>query len=365
MVYDLIIVGKGIAACAAAISLSKCRWRIAVIAPEEELDSTLLAERFKIGETLSPAANQALQALDLYEDFLAEGHFKAFSSFSSWGTGELKEKYIWEGKQQAGWYLDRVKFEDFLWKKAQRTSFDYFNEKVRSATYENQTWEVNIKNGTALQAKYVLDCTGRSAVISRNFNQRKRLDNLVAIYAVLNQDKAEVEPTIASLIEPMTNGWFYSSLTPRKQLVVAFFTDSDLIPAGLPGDLAAWKQLLATADYTQQRIESAEFEIKAVPKVTDASTIITTSFQQAALLVAGDTAASFDPLSSHGMTTALWSGQKAALAFLDLMQGSRLAIEGYEKTLQEGIEQYLQEKRSIYHLEKRFSVAPFWERRMA
>ena len=360
MIYDLVIVGNGIAACAALLSLPKGKWCIAVIAPESDAG---LSERFKIGETLSPAANEELKLLGVYQDFLDQGHLKAWSSFSSWGMGKLNEKYIWEGRQKAGWYIDRIRFEDFLWQKSREHLSDHFNEKVLSATFKNQFWAIKTKGGHELESRYLLDCSGRSAVVSRNYVSRDRLDKLVAIYAVLHQKSNEVEATIGSLVEPVNNGWFYSALLPDRQLVVSFFTDSDLIPAGLPGDLTAWKKLLVTSDFTMQRIESADFKINSLPKVTDASTIVSASSDANTLLTAGDAAASFDPLSSHGMTTALWSGRKAANAFSGFMEASKIAFDEYKKSFREGIDQYLKERKRIYGLEKRFSGSPFWERR--
>jgi flavin-dependent dehydrogenase len=35
----------------------------------------------------------------------------------------------------------------------------------------------------------------------------------------------------------------------------------------------------------------------------------------------------FDPLSSHGMTTAIWSGRKAAIAAIDLLKQNEEPIE--------------------------------------
>ncbi len=354
--YDLIIIGKGISACAAIISLFESGNRIAVLAPENN-------NKFKIGETLSPSANKELKKLGLYQDFLNEGHLKAYSSFSSWGKEQLSEKYVWEGKQEAGWYIDRSKFETFLWSKALKTNMDCINDKLIYANLENNLWHLNTKKGNKYKANYILDCSGRSAVVLRNFNSRKRIDKLVAIYAVLDPYNNEVDPTIASLVEPTKNGWFYSSIIPTNQLVVAYFTDSDLIPDGVTKKIKTWKQLLDSSEFTMKRIDTAEFKINQLPIITDASTIISDESKIDRLLSAGDAIASFDPLSSHGMTTALWSGRKAAKAFKGLKNNSTIELERYHKALYSGIQLYRKEKKQIYAMEKRFSKYLFWKRR--
>ncbi len=78
----------------------------------------------------------------------------------------------------------------------------------------------------------------------------------------------------------------------------------------------------------------------------------------------GDAIVSFDPLSSHGMTTALWSGRKLAKAFIDLTISSRLKLDNYKKNISQGINNYLEVKQKIYATEKRFLNNPFWKRRL-
>lgn len=356
MKYDLIIIGKGISACSAIISLSSLGQRIAVIAPD-------IRGSFKIGETLSPSSNLELIKLGIYDDFVKQEHLKAYSSFSSWGSGELIEKYVWEAKQKTGWYIDRLKFEDFLWSKALETNFDYKNDKLTSVDFNDQIWHIKTKDRAYLKSDYILDCSGRSAVVARNYSKRKRLDKLVSMYTVLEQSSNLIEPTVASLIESSENGWFYSSLTPDRKLVVAYFTDSDMIPSGITKNLMAWRQFIADSQYTSKRIETAQFEITQLPSTVDASTIVSLDLKINSLLFAGDAVASFDPLSSHGMTTALWSGRKAAEAYMDLTKSSLIKLHNYKKTLYNGIDKYLEEKQKIYTTEHRFSNKPFWNRR--
>jgi len=356
MIYDLIVVGKGVAASTALISLSNSGKRIAVIAPDVE-------RNFKIGETLSTSANLELKKLGIYDDFLKEGHLKAYSSFSAWGSEQLNEKYVWEAREKAGWYINRLKFEDFLWSKALEINFDYKSDKVTTTDFNDQIWQVKTKDGTSLKSHYILDCSGRSSIVLRNYSKRKRLDNSVSIYTVLKQSSNFIRPTIASLIESSENGWFYSSITPAKELVVAYFTDSDIIPTGITKKLKDWKKFIENSKYTSKRIETAQFAITQLPITVDASTIISHDLNTNSLLFAGDAVASFDPLSSHGMTTALWSGRKAAEAYLDLTSSSLIKLNNYKKTLHEGIEKYLEEKQNIYAAEQRFSNNKFWNRR--
>lgn len=356
MTYDLLVIGNGIAACAALLRLKDSGLSIAVLAPSER-------PPFKIGETLSPASNQELRYLGIYDSFLKEPYVKAYSSFSAWGTGVIREKYIWEAKEEAGWYIDRIGFEEFLWKQAQHTSFQHFKTKVLTASYLTSYWNITTKAKNNIQARCVLDCSGRAGIVARNFTNRERFDQLVAVYNVLAQKGSDVDPTLGSLIEPVDNGWFYSTLLPNKKLVVAYFTDSDLLPASLDLSEQGWSDVVTKSTLTQKRIQSAEFNLAGMSKVTDAATIVASTPVIQSLVLAGDTAASFDPLSSHGMTTALWSGRKSAEAILGLLASHSEQLIDYQNSLQEGINQYLFDRVRIYNLEQRFKSNIFWQRR--
>ena len=352
MTYDLVVVGGGIAAAAALIRLQGSGRRIAVIRQEA-------TPGFKIGETLSPAANQELRLLGLDTAEMERFCRPARSKFSCWGTNTLRETYQWRSGAQTGWCLDRVRFEQWLWKQAEATAFTLIEEKVVGADFSDQCWTVSTKGGTRIKAVRLLDCSGRAGVVVRNHGSRERYDKLVCRYAVLEQMDEDIDPTVATLIEPIKDGWWYSVLLPDGRLLVSFFTDSDLAPARVVN----WPELLAATEYTLRRIVSAGFQVPITGKVVDAATIITKIPTSGHLLAAGDAWACFDPLSSHGMTTALWSGRRVGEVLAATTTDQTHLLAKYHEDYQGGVNKYLEEQRRIYGLEERFVRAEFWERR--
>jgi len=75
-------------------------------------------------------------------------------------------------------------------------------------------------------------------------------------------------------------------------------------------------------------------------------------------LATGDAAASFDPLSSQGIVTALVLGRGAGEAAT--MQGEPYAYAG---AVERVVAEHLAERLAYYALEDRFSTTPFWARR--
>ncbi len=79
---------------------------------------------------------------------------------------------------------------------------------------------------------------------------------------------------------------------------------------------------------------------------------------------AGDAAAAFDPLSSHGMTTALWSGRQAALGIDAMLKGEAESLRVYAETMTAGVARYRVECQAVYAQEWRYADRPFWRRRL-
>ncbi|HEV2888119.1 MAG TPA: hypothetical protein VGX49_14500, partial [Jatrophihabitans sp.] len=78
---------------------------------------------------------------------------------------------------------------------------------------------------------------------------------------------------------------------------------------------------------------------------------------------AGDAALSFDPLSSQGLLTALFTGRAAAQAIAATLAGSDQAIAGYVRRLDAIRHAYRSNLALYYGFERRWAAEPFWARR--
>lgn len=359
MVFDLVIIGSGIAGSAALISLQSCGLNIAVVA-------SLIQPSFKIGETLSSAAHFELESLGIFQEFLEEEQQTAYSKFSSWGSGILREENAWYAGKNFGWYINRLSFESFLWKHASATHFKHYKRKVISCEFKNQHWSLLLDDHSILKAKQLIDCSGRAAVVMRNRTIRIQMDKLVCCYSVLEQSSKEVLPTFGTLVDPVENGWIYSTILPDLRMVVAYFTDHDLLGKDVCQYLPKWQSIVSESSFTIKRIDSANYSMQSRPRITDAATRITKPVMTNGLIAAGDAVATFDPLSSQGMTTALWAGRRSAQAIMSLMQsGDFTALEKYSQDYQQGIASYIGNYKKVYGEEQRFNHALFWKRRAA
>lgn len=353
---DIAVVGGGIAAASAVLALRKAGRSIAVVAPQPKSGEI-------IGESLSPSANPILKDLGIWEAFLQEKHAPSVINFSSWGSDQLIQRDFGQHPSGSGWSLDRQRFERFLWKEAHKVKHQRCSTSLHRLEKTEHGWNLNLRDGSTLDARFVLDCSGRSATVARRLADRQRDTCMTAAFSFLEQTDLEVEPTQAVMIEARPNGWWYSALTPSGRMAVCFFSDTELLPSNLQRDRNLWTSLTQSAPYTWKRIETAGFSIGDAPQLTDAGSLFSTTFTGDGWAAAGDAVASLDPLSSHGMTSALWSGRKAALAAHDLLNADNSAMEQYVEAFQEGLTHYREELKQFYQQERRFPDAPFWQRR--
>jgi flavin-dependent dehydrogenase len=80
-------------------------------------------------------------------------------------------------------------------------------------------------------------------------------------------------------------------------------------------------------------------------------------------IAAGDAALAFDPLSSQGILTALYTGMRAAEAVVATHHGDRVALAHYAARIDAIAATYHQQLRQYYAIEQRWHDAPFWRKR--
>ncbi|HIL63044.1 MAG TPA: hypothetical protein EYG42_06295 [Porticoccaceae bacterium] len=369
-IYDVVIVGNGITSNAALIAFGEMQSKldIAVLSPTQN------RKEFGIGEHLSAAAKPILKDLGLWESFVREEQLEIQCAYSAWGSGLISERNSLTDPRGGGWSLDRNRFNRWLSDEAKlRFASTRIEDGLSSALIdESNGVSLTLQSGKSIRTRFVLDASGRSAVIAKQQTVRERKDNLIAVYNHFEQIDSEVEPTVGPLIEAMPSGWFYSALLPKRGLIVAWFTDADLLEKGSSDSLAEskrlsmWNKQIRASTYTLKRIESAGYSLDspAMPKpaVADASTRLNQDVIGTHWAAAGDAAAAFDPLSSHGLTTALWAGKEAARGISARAEGNSEILAAYQKSYLQGISDYIDQAYRQYGSEMRFAET-FWSRR--
>jgi flavin-dependent dehydrogenase len=355
---DIAIIGGGIASAAAALSLAGRGRSVIVLAPPSK-------ESHRTGESLSPAAHVLLRELGLTDAFETGPHRPSHVTYAAWGTALLAQRNSIVHTEGPGHVIDRQAFERMLSEAVSRQGMETVPDALADATRAGDGWSLTLSGGARVEAGFVLDCSGRTAVFARRVARRRRADRLVAAYDFVTQHDETVEPTPATLIEAVAGGWWYATLLPNRRLGLAFFTDPDLMPREVTRDAGAWRTLAAGTQFIQRWLDSAGYAISEPARLTSAGTAWLEPAAGPGWAAAGDAAAAFDPLSSHGLTSALWGGRQAALAALASFEGNPEPLLRYATTLESAVRNFVVQRQAVYAHERRFRDQLFWKRRAA
>jgi len=349
----IVVLGAGLAGAACAGTLAARGCRPLLVAPADEAPNR--------GETLSARAGPTLEALGwqgLLQPALA---LRGEERYSVWGGPRLAVAPPPPG-EHGGWHVDRRRLERAVLARLAAGGIERIVAKAERVAQAADGVTVALQGGETLAADFLADCTGRAALTAAA-GDRRRLDRLTACHASLPL-AADTEVAAATLVEAVAAGWWYTSPGPDHRLTASFFSDTDLMPAGVSKDPAVWAGLAAAAPATADRLASLGVSLADVlPRLASAATIVSSTPLDRRIVRAGDAVAAFDPLASNGLATALWSGVKAAHGILGLAAGTQTEARRYEGAFLDGVLGQLRSQAGMYGAEPRFPTREFWTRR--
>lgn len=360
---DVAIIGGGAAGATAALCLARAGVRALIVERQQEVGE-------RPGESLAPSATPLLARLGVLPAFLATAPLASYGNRSSWGgDGRLTDYDFIRDPHGHGWHLDRRRFDRMLLDEACSAGAGLVTGAslagVRRAGARR--WLLDVARAgerLCVSAGFVIDASGRSAAFARRRLGAGRHvhDRLLAVTASLRPLATASEDT-TTLVEAVPEGWWYSAVVPDGRLVTTFLTDPDILVG-----LGAWRRdglaaLRRRAPYTQARVEAGRYCTEGTPHLAAAATSCLDQASGSGWLAAGDAAASYDPLSSHGIGTAISAGMRAAGVARRSLSGDERALDGYSSWLRAGFERYLPLWRAYYAQERRWPDEPFWARR--
>lgn len=365
MHLDVLVLGGGPAGCATALCLARQGHRVAIVERTHY-------EAMRIGESLSPGAAGLLDQLGVRQAFEAAGHLPAYGQAGCWGSAQRVERDFLFSPYGAGWHLDRRRFDADLAEAAERAGAPVWRgTRLDALERDGRGWRARLRTPVGpleVAATWVVDASGRAQVLSRRFEARRTLhDHLVGLHATFELGSEPADTF--TLVEAVSEGWFYSARTPTPQgrdiWWVALMLDADLAHARGLRDPAAWWRWLQHAPQTQQRLAG-----HAPPRqigVAAAHSARLTRAHGKGWMAVGDAAASHDPLSSSGIVRALDGGIRTAGALNALLRGQTTQAEAALQSLAQRHEgdyaRYLATRAQYYGMEQRWPDSEFWRRR--
>ncbi len=355
--------GGGPAGAVAALTLAQRGVRATVLEARP-------APAAKPGECLPPSLTLLLRRLGLEGALAEDGHLRCYGNRFVWGAPEAGERPFLAGTRGDGWHVDRQRFEARLAEHAVAAGVEWrWGCRTLRCLRSAEGWRLEIDGAAgrqALAADFVADATGRASRLARRLGARRlRYDRLVGVAGLL----ASATPASDSytLVEATPDGWWYTALLADGRMAAAVFGDGDLLPRDLlhPASAAEpWRQRLLATTATRERVERhgyrlAGLSLRSEPAESSRLDVIAGD----GWLALGDAAAAYDPLSSHGIGSAMGSGFYGGQAIADLLAGRAEARDAYLDLMQSAYGAYLDLQRRCYAEERRWPEAPFWRRR--
>ncbi len=325
------------------------------------------AAEFRVGEGLPPPARKLLAGMGLWEKTLADGHRISYGNLSAWGEAELRANHFVSQLDGHGLQLDRTRFDRMLRGTAAEVGVEVCAEtRVHledDAAMAGGWREVWLGSGDRVRCRWLIDATGRSATLARKLGAtRLRTDALVAVHARLAPGEPGADEEGSTLVEAVADGWWYTVLLPSMERLVVFLGDGDLLDR---------RTLLSAEGFLTRLRQTRHVAARAalhpagatVPHGANAGSSRLDRMAGEGWLAVGDAALAFDPLSSKGISNALYTGQCAARSILATEAGDAQAGARFQQHLADIFAAYQTQLRAHYALERRWPGSPFWQRR--
>ncbi|MCP2313635.1 tryptophan 7-halogenase [Kitasatospora paracochleata] len=350
--YDVVVAGAGPAGAAAAIALVRAGRTV------------LLADAGRgpapVGEALPAAARVLLRDLGA-DRALTGGHLPCLANRSAWGSPALGSTDSILDPYGHGWHLDRQLFDRQLREHARDQGARVLTGTVvrPSARAADGGWTVELSGRRTVRCRWIVDATGRRAAVATACGARRVVrDRQVAVHLTLGPapDCADTTTTV----EAAPDGWWYTAPLPGGRRLLTWYTDADLPAArtDLPTGLAATRHINSLS-------ARHPWPSGAAPRKAPAHTAHLDTVHGDGWTAAGDAAVAFDPLSSQGILTALFTGLSAGQAVHARLGGDPDALADYARSVAAVRTTYLRNQRAHYAAEQRWPERPFWQRRHA
>src|SRR6266513_2904868 len=308
-IYDVAIIGGGPAGSTAAALLARAGRRVIVFEREK-------FPRFHIGESLLPFSTQTFDRLGVREK-LDRTFLPKFGGeiVAACGTKGVKF-YFKDGfrsRRDRAYQVTRSEFDKLLLDHSREHGVEVREEtEVKNIAFEPDRVTIDIETSTgaseALEARYLLDCSGRQTVLGNFYNLKRTYDHLqkFSVFAHYeNVDRAEgIDGTLIRMVRGLDR-WFWMIPLTETRMSIGVVMDTETFRAAKLSPEAALEKFINEQPLMLERMKEAE-RVSPIYSAGDYS-YRNERLHGDRCLLAGDAAGFIDPVFRSGVFLAILS----------------------------------------------------------
>ena len=349
---DVVIFGKGIAGLTLSFLLTKKNIAHVMV------DRQGGRKAFAYGETLPPSALPLLQRLGLLELFTENSYRKTFGYHSCWGSHRVTDiNFFHQNPFKHGLKIDKQAILQALELKSNAEVISY-RKSAAIQTNQDGIQSLLLDDKTEVFGELFIDATGRKRAFLKKLEiDSKSYDSLISFSCHIPKIK---HPKLVHevYVESFEHGWGIVSALNKTENVFSMFTTKGSSIHTQLGKYENWQTILSETQYLKDFL-TKDPNMKIIGGNSNSSKpdqIVGENW-----LALGDAAMAFDPLSSHGITNAIYTAMIAADSIKQkLIDNDSNALDIYQNTINQIFDQYLISKNQLYLSERRWKEAPFW-----
>src|SRR4051812_47055603 len=312
--YDVAIIGGGPAGSTAATLLAKAGRKVVVLEREK-------FPRFHIGESLLPFSTQTFDRLGVREK-LDRAFIPKFGGeiMAACGTRGVKF-YFKDGfrsKRDRAYQVTRSEFDKLLLDHSRESGAEVREEtEVKKIEFSDDGARIDIEaiggEKSTVEAKYVLDCSGRQTLLGSSYKLKKTYDHLQKFSVFAHYENVDRLPGIDATLIRMVRGldrWFWMIPLTDTRTSIGVVMDTATFRAQKLSPEAALEKFVAEQPLMTERMKNAR-RVSPVYSAGDYSYRNVKLFGDR-WLMAGDAAGFIDPVFSSGVFLAIMSAERAA-----------------------------------------------------
>src|SRR5438046_6104328 len=357
--YDVAIIGGGPAGSTAATLLACAGRRVLVLERDK-------FPRFHIGESLLPFSTQTFDRLGVREK-LDRTFLPKFGGeiVAACGTKGVKF-YFKDGfrsRRDRAYQVTRSEFDKLLPDHSRENGAEVREEtEVKKIAFKPDRVTIDIETSTGvsetLEARYLLDCSGRQTVLGNFYNLKRTYDHLqkFSVFAHYeNVDRAEgIDGTLIRMVRGLDR-WFWMIPLTQTRMSIGVVMDTATFRALKLSPEAALENCICEQRMALEAMRRAK-RVTPVYSAGDYSYRNTKLFGDRWLLV-GDAAGFIDPVFSSGVFLAIMSAEKAADTLDEVLRDEshkRRLFKRYARTVNYIMDIYLTFVNAWYRRGKEF-----------